>query len=121
MPTGCTAAQMPWLVECGTELWNPALLYSSRTTGAVGCRGGDVAANASVKVVEGRKPPSNHPHDTCAALSSSPMLVPLMATASRVEQSSQYGCASLVSENPPCPSGVRSAFGASAVATDGLL
>ena len=49
------------------------------------------------------------------------MFLPLIATASRVEQSSQYGCASLVSEKPPVPSGVRSALGEAAVATDGLF
>ena len=48
------------------------------------------------------------------------MFVPLSATASRVEQSSQYGWASPVSEKPPLPSGVMSAFGAVEVATDGL-
>ena len=46
----------------------------------------------------GRKPPWNQPQDTPAAFSSSPMFWPFIATASRVEQSSQYGCASLVSE-----------------------
>ncbi len=49
------------------------------------------------------------------------MFVPVRATASRVEQSSQNGCASLVSEKPPSPSAVRSAFGAAAVAFDGLF
>ena len=49
------------------------------------------------------------------------MLVPFNATASRVEQSSQYGCASLVSEKPPSPSGVMSASGAVDVAIEGLF
>ena len=49
------------------------------------------------------------------------MFVPFNATASRVEQSSQYGCASLVSENPPLPSGVMSPLGEVEVETDGLL
>jgi hypothetical protein len=44
-----------------------------------------------------------------------------MATASRVEQSSQYGCASLVSENPPLPLAVRSPSGELEVEIDGLL
>ena len=38
-----------------------------------------------------------------------------------MEQSSQYGCASPVSENPPSPSAVRSAFGLAAEAIDGLF
>ena len=49
------------------------------------------------------------------------MLVPFSATASRVEQSSQYGCASLVSENPPLPSGVMSPLGKVDVETVGLF
>ncbi len=48
-------------------------------------------------------------------------VVPVSATASRVEQSSQYGWASLVSEKPPWPSGVRSPSGDVEVETDGLL
>ena len=57
-----------------------------------------VAAEAAAKVVVGPKPPSNQPQERPRWFSTSPMLVPLIATASRVEQSSQYGCASLVSE-----------------------
>ena len=110
-PTGCTALQMPWLVECGTELWNPAFLNSSGMKVAVGWPAWPVAASGVGELVVGRKPPSNQPQDRPAALSWSPMFVPLMATASRVEQSSQYGWASLVSEKPPWPSAVRSAFG----------
>src|SRR5271165_232053 len=87
----------------------------------VGCPDLPIAASASVKLVVGRKPPWNQPQDSPAALSSSPMLVPDIATASRVEQSSQYGCASLVSENPPFPSAVMSPFGAAGVETVGSL
>jgi hypothetical protein len=57
-----------------------------------------VAEAAAAKLVVGAKPPWNQPQETPAAFNLSPMLVPLSATASRVEQSSQYGCASLVSE-----------------------
>src|SRR5690242_412197 len=88
---------------------------------AVDCPACPVAAAASANVVVGRNPPWNQPHDRPAALSSSPILVPDIATASRVEQSSQYGWASLVSEKPPCPSAARSAFGDAAVAIDGLF
>ena len=49
------------------------------------------------------------------------MFVPDIATASRVEQSSQYGWASLVSEYPPVPSGVMSPFGEVDVEIDGLF
>ena len=48
-----------------------------------------VAVAAAAKVVVGRKPPWNQPHERPAAFSSSPMFVPVSATASRVEQSSQ--------------------------------
>jgi hypothetical protein len=57
-----------------------------------------VAARASAKLSVGLKPPWNQPHERPAAFSSSPMFEPFMATASRVEQSSQYGWASLVTE-----------------------
>src|SRR6476646_948829 len=80
-----------------------------------------VAAAASVNVVVGRNPPSNQPQDWWARFSRSPMFVPPNATASRVEQSSQYGCASLVSEKPPLPSGVISPFGEVDVETEGFL
>src|SRR5581483_5671762 len=111
---------MPWLAECGTAELNPAALNSSGTKVDVGWPACPVAVAASLNVVVGRKPPSNQPHERWAALSSSPMLVPFMATASRVEQSSQYGCASLVSEKPPLPSGVTSASGEVDVATETL-
>src|SRR5262245_36912825 len=71
---------------------------------------------AVAKSVDGLKPPWNQPHERPAVFSSSPMFWPDMATASRVEQSSQYGWASLVSEKPPLPSAVMSAFGFAAVA-----
>src|SRR5262249_55139126 len=80
-----------------------------------------VGVSASEKLSLGRKPPWNQPHERPAAFSSSPMFFPDSPTASRVEQSSQYGWASLVSEKPPCPSAVTSAFGAVAVATLGLF
>ena len=57
-----------------------------------------VAAAAAANVVVGAWPPWNQPQESPAAFSSSPMFLPFSATASRVEQSSQYGCASLVSE-----------------------
>jgi hypothetical protein len=76
---------------------------------------------ASANAVLGLKPPWNQPHERPAAFSSSPMFVPVSATASRVEQSSQNGCASLVSEYPLLPSGVRSASGDVEVAIDGLF
>src|SRR5262249_47190279 len=72
------------------------------------------------KSVVGAKPPWNQPHETPAAFSSSPMFLPVNVTASRVEQSSQNGCASLVREKSPLPSGVMSAFGLAALATDTL-
>src|SRR5215471_442147 len=87
----------------------------------VGCPSWPVAESASWKLSVGVKPPWNQPQESPAALSSSPMFWPVSATASRVEQSSQYGCASLVSENPPLPSAVMSALGAVGVACDGLL
>src|ERR1700681_522964 len=80
-----------------------------------------VAVAAVAKVVVGRCPPWNQPQESPAALSSSPMFMPVNATASRVEQSSQYGCASLVNEKPPAPLAVMSAFGVVALATDGLF
>src|SRR5579862_3971932 len=80
-----------------------------------------VAVAAAAKLVVGRKPPWNHPHERPAAFSWSPMFLPVSATASRVEQSSQYGWASLVSEKPPRPSAVMSAFLDVDDACDGLL
>ena len=83
-------SQIPWLVEFVTWLWKPAFLNSSamnvlgRLAAVTGC-GQRVAGSE----IDGRKPPSNQPQETSAVLSSSPMLVPLIATASRVEQSSQ--------------------------------
>ena len=78
-----------------------------------------IAARPARNVSVGRKPPSNQPQERPAWFSSSPMLVPAMATASRVEQSSQYGWASLVREKPPLPSGVMSPSGEDEVETGG--
>src|SRR6516164_4785175 len=114
-----TALQIPWLVAGG--LLNPCALNWLGMKTDVGCPEAPTAASASVKLVVGRKPPWNQPQDRPALLSSSPMFLPDIATASRVEQSSQYGWASPVSEKPPFPSAVMSPFGAAAVETVGLL
>src|SRR4029077_14535736 len=98
--------------ECGTWLAKPGVLNSSGMNVLVGWPECPVAASAAWKFSVGRNPPWNQPQDRPAAFISSPMFVPDMATASRVEQSSQYGWASPVSEKPPRPSAVRSAFGA---------
>lgn len=66
---------------------------------AVDCPACPVATAASVKEFVARKSPSKKSHDSPAAFSSSPMLGPDMATASRVEQSSQYGWASPVTKS----------------------
>ena len=50
MPTGCTVLQMPWLVEFGTELWNPAFLNSSGTKVARRLAGVGRSSRVSVEV-----------------------------------------------------------------------
>src|SRR5579862_417836 len=100
------------------------LKYDENSSGVnvlVGWPAWPVAVSAAENVVLGAKPPWNQPHDRPAAFNSSPMFLPLSATASRVEQSSQYGWASLVSEKPPRPSAVISAFLDVDDACDGLL
>src|SRR5689334_3291351 len=111
---------MPWLVECAGRF--AAMLKCGWNSSGMNVlvdwpawpTSGKAAAFANVTV--GAKPPWNQPHERPALFSSSPMFLPTSATASRVEQSSQYGCASLVSEKPPIPSDVMSAFGLADVA-----
>src|SRR5262245_23084330 len=103
---------MPWFEAWGGSTLPVKLLANSSGMNCeVGWSAWPVSLAASAKLMLGEKPPWNHPHDSPASFSRSPMFLPLIATASRVEQSSQYGWASLVSEKPPRPSPITSLFG----------
>ena len=84
---------------------------SSGMNCAVGWPVWPVAADAVANVVVGRSRPGTSPTRARQRSARRRCSCRCSATASRVEQSSQYGCASLVSEKPPWPSGVMSPFG----------
>src|ERR1700748_1637687 len=113
-PTAWTELQSAWFdAPAGVTLPVKLPLNSSGMNVDVGWPAWPIsgAAAAVAKDVVGAKPPWNQPQERPRWLSRSPMFWPFSATASRVEQSSQYGCASLVRAKPPWPSGVMSLSG----------